>query len=92
MKKFIGELEQASRAGAEREYEMVLAFARTAATGAHGEPEEQRSRLLVRAVPPSGVRLRLAIRPPPTSPYDEGRKRHTRHRRSALPRQFREES
>jgi thimet oligopeptidase len=28
MKKFIGELEQASRAGAEREYEMVLAFAR----------------------------------------------------------------
>jgi thimet oligopeptidase len=28
MKRFIGELEQASRAGAEREYEMVLAFAR----------------------------------------------------------------
>jgi thimet oligopeptidase len=28
MKKFIGDLEQASRAGAEREYEMVLAFAR----------------------------------------------------------------
>src|SRR6202167_2783665 len=28
LKKFIGELEQASRAGAEREYEMVLAFAR----------------------------------------------------------------
>ncbi|HTZ60204.1 MAG TPA: M3 family metallopeptidase [Acidobacteriaceae bacterium] len=28
MKKFIGELEQASRAGAKREYEMVLAFAR----------------------------------------------------------------
>jgi thimet oligopeptidase len=28
LKKFIGELEQASRAGAEREYEMVLTFAR----------------------------------------------------------------
>ncbi len=28
MKKFIGDLEQASRAGAEREYEMVLAYAR----------------------------------------------------------------
>src|ERR1700722_19086995 len=28
LKKFIGELEQASRAGAEREYQMVLAFAR----------------------------------------------------------------
>jgi thimet oligopeptidase len=28
LKKFIGELEQASRAGAEREYEMVLGFAR----------------------------------------------------------------
>jgi thimet oligopeptidase len=28
LKKFIGELEQASRAGAEREYEMVIAFAR----------------------------------------------------------------
>jgi thimet oligopeptidase len=29
MKNFIGELEQASRAGAEKEYEMVLAFARS---------------------------------------------------------------
>ena len=33
MKKFIGELEQASRAGAKREYEMVLAFARTQQPG-----------------------------------------------------------
>ncbi len=31
LKRFIGELEQASRAGAEREYEMVLAFAQQAA-------------------------------------------------------------
>jgi thimet oligopeptidase len=33
MKNFIGELEQASRAGAEKEYEMVLAFARSRQPG-----------------------------------------------------------
>jgi thimet oligopeptidase len=33
MKKFIGELEQASRAGAEKEYEMVLTFARSRQPG-----------------------------------------------------------
>jgi thimet oligopeptidase len=33
MKTFIGELEQASRAGAEKEYEMVLAFARSQQPG-----------------------------------------------------------
>jgi thimet oligopeptidase len=33
MKNFIGELEQASRAGAEKEYSMVLAFARTRQPG-----------------------------------------------------------
>jgi thimet oligopeptidase len=33
MKTFIGELEQASRAGAEKEYEMVLAFARSRQPG-----------------------------------------------------------
>ena len=46
MKKFIGELEQASRAGAKREYEMVLAFARQQQPGLSGA-QKQRPRLLV---------------------------------------------
>ena len=58
---FLARLDEASREGARREHELILDFARRRQPGLDGNRHHQ-PRLLVRAVPPLGIRLRFAVR------------------------------
>ena len=54
MRDFLRKLEEASRAGAEREFEEVMDFVRRSAAGSEGDRYRE-PRLLVRAVPAGGI-------------------------------------
>ena len=89
LQKFIGELEQASRAGAEREYEMVLAFARKQQPGLAALKSSDRGYWYEQYRREAFDFDSQSVRP--YFPYERGREGHTRNRGAALPRQLPEE-